>query len=189
MAAGAAVVLVAGCTVGPDFHRPAAPALPSYARPSLAATTAASTGTGGEAQRFVPDQELTAQWWTLFQSPPLTALITHALQASPTLVAAQAALRQALELVAVQRGAFYPALQASFAPSYQKSSGNLSPPLSSNEFTYTFFTMQGTLSFMPDVFGGTRRQVEALIGAAEAQRFQLEAAYLTLTASLASAAI
>jgi len=189
LAAGAAVALVSSCAVGPDFHRPPAPALPSYARPSLAATTAAADGAGGEAQRFVPEQELATQWWTLFQSPPLTALIAHALQASPTLVAAQAALRQALELVAAQRGAFYPTLQASFAPSYQKSSGNLSPPLSSNELTYTFFTMQGTLSFMPDVFGGTRRQVEALIGAAEAQHFQLEAASLTLTTSLASAAI
>ena len=130
-AAGAVVVLVAGCAVGPDFHRPPAPALASYARPSLGTTTASSEVVGGEAQRFVPDQEISSQWWTLFQSPPLNALIEHALQASPSLVAAQEALRQALELVAAQRGAYYPTIQASFAPSYQKSSGNLSPPLSS----------------------------------------------------------
>jgi NodT family efflux transporter outer membrane factor (OMF) lipoprotein len=189
LAAGVAVALLAGCAVGPDFHRPAAPALPSYARPSLAATTAAAAVPGGAAQRFVPDQELAAQWWTLFESPPLTALMEKALQASPTLVAAQAALRQALELVTVQRGAYYPTIQASFAPSRQKSSGNLSPPLSGPELFFSLYTAQATLSWTLDVFGGNRRQVEALIGTAEAQRFQLEVASLTLTTSLASAAI
>jgi NodT family efflux transporter outer membrane factor (OMF) lipoprotein len=189
MVAVAVVALVSGCTVGPDFRRPPAPALTSYARPSLGTTTTSSDVAGGEAQRFVPDQELSSQWWTLFQSPPLNALIEHALQASPTLVAAQAALRQALELVYAQRGAYYPTIQASFSPSYQKVSGNLAPPLNSNELTYPFYTAQAILSFMPDVFGGNRRQVESLIGAAEAQRFQLEAAYLTLTANLVSAAI
>src|SRR5262249_31610740 len=133
--------------------------------------------------------ELAAPWWTLLQSPPLNALVERALQASPTLVAAEAALRQALELVSAQRGAYYPTIQASFAPSYQKTSGTLAPPLSSNELTYPFYTAQATLSWMPDVFGGNRRQVEALIGSAEAQRFQLEAAYLTLTTNLVSAAI
>jgi len=189
LAAGAVVALVSGCAVGPEFHRPPAPALPSYARPSLAATTAATAVTGGAAQRFVPDQELAAQWWTLFQSPPLTALMEKALQASPTLVAAQAALRQALELVTVQRGAYYPTIQASFSPSQQKASGNLSPPLSGPELSFSLYTAQATLSWMLDVFGGNRRQVEALLGTAEAQRFQLEAASLTLTTSLASAAI
>src|SRR5262245_43047105 len=108
MAAVAAVALVSGCAVGPEFRCPAAPALTSYARPSLAAQTASSEVVGGEVQRFVPDQEISSQWWTLFESPPLSALIAKALQASPTLVAAQAALRQALELVSAQRGAFYP---------------------------------------------------------------------------------
>jgi len=189
LVAGVTVTLLAGCTVGPEFHRPAAPALPSYARPSLAATTAAAAVTGGAAQRFVPDQELAAQWWTRFESLPLNALMEKALQASPTLVAAQAALRQALELVAAQRGAYYPTIQASYSPSRAKTSAVLSPTLSSNELLYDFHTAQATLSWMPDIFGGNRRQVEALIGTAEAQRFQLEAAYLILTTNLASAAI
>jgi len=189
MVAVAAVALVSGCAVGPDFRRPAAPALTSYARPSLAAQTAASNVAGGEAQRFVPDQELSSQWWTLFQSPPLNALIEQALKASPTLVAAQAALRQALELVYAQRGAYYPTIQASFSPSRQKASGNLSPPLSGPELAFNLYAAQATLSLTPDVFGGNRRQVESLIGSAESQRFQLEAAYLTSTANLVTAAI
>ena len=189
LAAYAAVALISGCAVGPDFHSPAAPVVTGYARSSLAAKTTSSGVSGGEEQRFVPDQQLSSRWWTLFESPPLNALMEKALTASPTLVAAQAALRQAQELLYAQRGAFYPNVQASFSPSRQRSSATLAPPLNTDDLTYYLFTAQGTLTFVPDVFGGNRRQVESLIGLAEAQRFQLDAAYVTLTSSLAAAVI
>jgi NodT family efflux transporter outer membrane factor (OMF) lipoprotein len=189
MIAFAAVALMSGCAVGPNFRRPTALGVLNYARPSLAEKTASSGVAGGEEQRFVHEQQLSYQWWTLFGSARLNALIEKALNASPTLIAAQAALRQARELVYAQIGAFYPSVATSFSPSRQKASATLSPPLSTNELTYNLFTTQGTLSFTPDVFGGNRRQVESLIGSAEAQRFQLDAAHLTLTSSLASAAI
>ena len=112
-----------------------------------------------------------------------------ALDASPTLIAAQAALRQAVELVYAQQGAFSPTAVASFSPSYTKASGALSPPLSTSQLTYGLFTLQGALSYTPDVFGGIRRQVESLRGLADAQLFQLQATYLTLTSSVAMAAI
>ena len=54
---------------------------------------------------------------------------------------------------------------------------------------YSLYTTQLTVSYMPDVFGGTRRQVEALAATEEGQRFQLEAAYLTLTGNLVAAAV
>src|SRR5229473_1322451 len=120
MAPLGAVALASGCAVGPDFHRPAAPALVDYTRPSLAATTASANVVGGEEQRFVREQHISQQWWTLFVSPALNALIENALNASPTLLAAQAALRHAIELVHAQQGAFYPTVQASFSPSRQK---------------------------------------------------------------------
>lgn len=185
----AALALVSGCAVGPNFRRPAAPALADYARPSLAAKTASVDVAGGADQRFVRDQEIPHRWWTLFESPPLNALIEKALNASPTVVAAQAALRQARELVHAQQGAFYPTVQANFSASRQKASNALSPPLSTDQLTYNLYTTQGTLSFTPDVFGGNRRQVESLRGLADSQRFQVQAAYLTLTSNLASAAI
>jgi outer membrane protein TolC len=91
--------------------------------------------------------------------------------------------------VAAQRGSFYPTVQASFSPSYNRTSSTLAPVLSNNQLTYSLFTAQVTVGFTPDVFGGTRRQVEALIGQAEAQRFQREAAYLMLTSNVVAAAI
>ena len=184
-----AAAFASGCAVGPDFHRPAAPALTDYTRPSLAATTASANVVGGEEQRFVREQHISQRWWTLFASPSLNALIDKALNASPTLAAAQAALRHAIELVYAQQGAFYPTVQASFSPSRQKASATLSPPLSTDQLTYNLYTTQGTVTFIPDVFGGNRRQVESLRGLADAQGFQVQVAYVTLTSSLTVAAI
>src|SRR5262245_57534860 len=185
----AALVLVSGCAVGPDFHRPAAPAVDGYTRQPLVAKTVSAEIPGGEEQSFVLNQDISHQWWTLFQSPQLNALIEKALRANPTLAAAQAALRQATELVKAQQGFFYPTIQANFSPSRQKASASLSPPLSTNDLLYNLFTSQVTVGFTPDVFGGNRRQVESLRGLAESQRFQLEATYVTLTSNVVAAAV
>ena len=55
--------------------------------------------------------------------------------------------------------------------------------------TFNLFTGQLNVSYTPDVFGGTRRSIEALAAQADQQRFQLEATYLTLTSNLAGAAV
>lgn len=189
MVALSALALLSGCAVGPNFLRPAAPSVESYTRPSLRAETASVDVTGGEAQRLVPGQDIPHDWWTLFQSPELNALVERALRASPTLVAAQQALRQAMALAAAQRGLFYPTVQGSFSPSYQRVPASLASPLSTNKFTYSLYTSQVSVGFTPDVFGGNRRQVESLLGQAEAQRYQLEAAFVTLTSNVVAAAV
>ena len=185
----AAVTLAAGCAVGPDFHPPAPPDINDYARGSLAITTESADVAAGEAQRLIAGGEVPFDWWTLFRSPGLNALVVQALQASPTLAAAQQSLRQGMELVVAQRGLFAPNVQASFTPSYQHVSETLAPPLNNNQFTYSLFTTQVVVGFTPDVFGSNRRQVESLLGQADAQRFQLEAAYSTLTSNVVAAAI
>jgi len=185
-----AVALVSGCAVGPNFRRPAAPAVDGYTRRPLQDKTASVDVVGGEEQRLAHGRDIPHDWWTLFQSPGLNTLVERALRANPTLVGAQQALRQAMELVAAQRGLFYPSVQGSFSPSYQRISGTLAPPLANPDvFTYSLYTAQVTVGFTPDVFGGNRRQVESLLGQAEAQRFQLEAAYVTLTSNVVAAAV
>ena len=103
---------LAGCAVGPNFKAPQAPHTAGFAPVGLmpAATTAAASLPGGEAQRFVQGMDIPGQWWTLFQSAQLNALIERALKNSPTLQAAQAALRQANEIAAAQRGSYYPSV-------------------------------------------------------------------------------
>jgi NodT family efflux transporter outer membrane factor (OMF) lipoprotein len=185
----AALALLAGCGVGPDFHRPEAPTGARYTREPLPPQTASADVPGGEEQRFVLNQDIPGRWWTLFQSPALSALVEHALKANPTIQAAEAALRQARELVAAGQGAYYPTVQAGVAPSIQKASATLSPPLSTSALKYQLYTAQLTVGYTPDVFGGNRRLVESLGAQAEVQQFQLEAAALTLSSNVVAAAV
>jgi NodT family efflux transporter outer membrane factor (OMF) lipoprotein len=176
--------------VGPDFHRPAGPAVSGYTAEPLPPQTASADVAGGEAQSFVPGLDLPGQWWTLFHSEPLNTLIDQALKANPNVQAAQAALRVAMENVYAQKGAFYPTVEASFSPSRQKNAvGTLAPTLSSGTPIFNLYTAQVSVFYMLDVFGTNRRQVETLEALAESQRFQLEATYLTLTSNVVAATV
>jgi NodT family efflux transporter outer membrane factor (OMF) lipoprotein len=182
--------LAGACAVGPDFERPAAPDVSGYTSAPLAQQTASSDVAGGESQRFVQGLDIPGQWWTLFHSPALNALIEEALKNNPTLPSAEAGLRQAWENVYAQRGAFFPTVVASFSPSRNKTAtGAVTPVAASGSPYYSLYTGQVTVSYSPDVFGGTRRQVESLAATAEFQQFQLEAAYLTLTSNVVAAAV
>jgi len=187
--ASLAALLFAGCTVGPDFLRPEAPAVKSYTPEPLPAETASAEIAGGEAQRLLQGEDIPGEWWTLFHSKPLNNLIEHALKANADLQAAQAALRVAQENVYAGEGAYYPTIGANFTPTRQKTAGSLSPVPSTNINIFSLYTAQATVSYVPDVFGGTRRQVESLQAQADAQRFQLEATYLTLTSNVVAAAV
>ena len=185
----AAVALLPGCAVGPDFRRPAAPIVERYTPQSLPVQTASVEVKGGEAQRFVHDMDIPGQWWTLFHSKPLNDLIDQALKANPDVAAAQAALRGAWENVYAQQGAFFPSIEADFNPTRQKVADILTSPLANNSFDFSLHTAQVAVAYTPDVFGGNRRQVESLKAQADWQRFQLEATYLTLTSNVVAAAV
>ena len=187
--ASLAAIALCGCAVGPDFRRPDAPAVEGYTREPLPAATASVGVPGGEEQRFVRALDIPAQWWTLFRSDALNALVERSLKANPGVQAAQAALRVAEESWLAQRGALFPAAEASLSPTRQKVAEALTSPLNSGASVFNLHTAQLTIAYAPDVFGGIRRQVESAEALAEAQRFQLEATYLTLTSNVVAAAI
>jgi NodT family efflux transporter outer membrane factor (OMF) lipoprotein len=179
-------VRLAGCAVGPDFAPPPAPDVSGYTPDRLSPTVTGAATPGGNAQRFVRDLDLPGKWWRLFHSKALNALIEKALLANPDLQAAQAALVVARENVYVQRGALFPAVDANFTGSRQKFEIGQPSDVSS---IFNLFTGQLNISYMPDVFGGTRRSIESLKAQEDAQRFALEATYLTLISNLAGAAV
>jgi NodT family efflux transporter outer membrane factor (OMF) lipoprotein len=190
-AASATVTLLAGCAVGPNYKAPEAPHTAGFTPTGqLAPQTAAAPLPGGEAQRFVDGKDIPGQWWTLFQSTQLNALIEQALANSPTLEAAQAALRQANETVAAQRGSYYPSVSGSVGAQRQKASGAAyGIPGFPASYFYNLDNAALNVSYTLDVFGGVRRQVEALQAQAEYEKFELEASYLTLTANIVTAAV
>jgi len=180
---------LAGCAVGPDFQRPAAPATTRYTAEPLAAHTVATPVAGGVAQRFIQGQDLPEQWWTLFGSDALNQLVSAALQTNPDLQAAEAALRAARENVAAARGAYWPSIDARFTPTRQRNAEPLASPAASGENLYSLHTAQVNVAYTPDVFGGTHRQVEAATAQTEVAQFQRRAAWLTLTSNVVAAAI
>ena len=182
--------LVSCCAVGPDFHSPTAPSAAGYTTKPLTATASASHTQNGEEQSFVKDMNIPSQWWTLFRSPALNSLVEESIKANPTLVAAKAALREAKENVAAQRGFYFPTVQAGASASPQKNATEtIAPTLTSGASYFTLYNAQVNVSFTPDVFGLNRRQVESLSAQADFERFQIEAAYLTLTSNVVAAAI
>src|SRR6202011_86032 len=80
---------------------------------------------------------------------------------------------------------------AGYSPSRNKTAtGVVFTSASSGKPWFSLHTSQVVVAYAPDVFGGTRRQVESLMAtAAEFQRYQVEATYLTLTANVAAAAV
>jgi NodT family efflux transporter outer membrane factor (OMF) lipoprotein len=186
--ATAGVLVLTGCTVGPDFLRPAAPDVTTYTADPLPAETTASKVEHGEPQRFIAGADLSGQWWHLFHSKELDALIEQALKANPNLKSAEAALRQARETAYATEGALYPSANASFSTTREKFSGAEFGQPSLSEYL-TINTASVNISYNLDVFGGTRRSVEAAQAQAETEEFQLEATYLTLTSNVVLAAI
>ena len=177
---------LSGCVVGPDFKQPASPGVESLVPGSLKPPT----GEGGLAQRFASGRDIPGDWWRLFRSTALNGLVERAIAGNADLQSAQAAVRIAQANVEAQRGAFFPLIGANYNPVRQKVSLDPLVPSTPNASPYyTTITAQLSVSFVPDVFGGIRRQVETLEATAENQRFQLEATYLTLTANLSVAAI
>jgi NodT family efflux transporter outer membrane factor (OMF) lipoprotein len=179
--------------VGPDFKKPAAPNVTGYTASPLSTTMATTNVAGGEAQRFANGVNIPDDWWTLFHSKPLNELIVESISNNPDLKAAHAALAVARENVLAQRGSFFPSVTANFSATRQKQSEVLAPvpnyPAVPNAFQYNLFTPQLSVAYSPDVFGANRRARESLKAQEQGMRFQMAAAYTTLTANVAVTAI
>ncbi len=188
LAGGFAVIALAGCAVGPDYHRPALPVDNRYTPAPLPPHTAETGGVAGAAQSFRPGQDIPAQWWELFHCPALNTLVSHAIDHNPSLESAHQALLAAQEGVAAQKGALWPNVSGFFNPTRNKISQGMSVQ-GFNSYLYNLHTLQLNISYMPDVWGSIRRQIEASDAQRALARYQLDAAYLSLTSNLVNAAI
>jgi NodT family efflux transporter outer membrane factor (OMF) lipoprotein len=184
----ALVLVLASCAVGPNFHPPARPTDTRYTAKALPAETVATGVPGGEAQRLQFGQQLPGQWWTLFGSNKLDALIERAMANYPDITAQQAALREARENVRAEAGVFLPQFQGTGYASRSETSGATYGPGFPN-FISNIFQATVNVSYTFDIFGKARRTVEGLEAQAQYQNFQLEASYLTLSGNVASTAI
>jgi len=177
-----ATFLVAGCAVGPDYSSPPAPTEAVYD----GAPTAEETVDG--AQHLKMGQDIPAQWWILFHSDGLNRLITQALKDNPDLESATASLHVAQDNLAAAGSELFPTISGSFSGTRQKTSSAANDGLFPG-FTYTLYNASVGVTYGIDLFGGTRRAIEGLEAQADQARFEREAAYLTLTSNVVTAAI
>jgi NodT family efflux transporter outer membrane factor (OMF) lipoprotein len=184
---------LSACAVGPDFNTPDAPRVADASHPYTPAPLPAMPASGASPayvpQRIVDGQDISATWWEAFQSPPLNALVQSALQHSPTVVAAQATLRQAEENYRADYGSkVFPSVSANLSAARQRYALPQSEQVPAG---YTANLFQGglDLSYTLDLFGGNRRELEGVRAAIDYQRFQVEATWLSLTSSVVATAI
>jgi len=179
---------LAGCAAGPDFRRPAPPAVSSYTAEALPAETAEAKGIGGPMQRFVPGGEIPARWWELFRSQALDRWIREGLANSPTLGVAEATLRRAQEIRRARAGELLPAVDGNVSASRQKPSGATFGDANLQVNPFTLYNASVDVSYTLDLFGRTRRGLEALQAQIDYQGFRLDGARLTLASNIATAA-
>ena len=184
-AASLAACLVLPSCVGPDFALPAAPEIAAFTPDRQPADNSA----GGNTQRLEISNKLPADWWVLFHSNALNALVERALRDNPNIPAAQAALRVTQANVYAEAGQLLPTAGANYQGTGGLAASQVSSPLASGANYYTLHTGQFTVSYVPDIWGGTRRQIENLEALKDNQRFANEATFLTLTSSVALGAI
>jgi len=182
----AALAACAGDPVAP----PQVPTTAQYTSTPLEAQTASADVRGGEAQRFVSGADIPAQWWTLFRSPSLDGLVRQALENSPTLVRAGARLRQAEEDLSARSGTQLPQVDAKLSANrVDVKPQSLGVPALPVATPLNLYLASVGVSYTLDLFGSTRRELDALRAETDYQRYELEAARLMLAGNVVTAAI
>jgi NodT family efflux transporter outer membrane factor (OMF) lipoprotein len=182
---------LAGCSVGPDYRAPEIPAVTGYTPRPLPETTVSAQGPGGEAQQLSGGRDLPAEWWAVFQCEALDGLVRQALSESPTLAKAQARLRKAQEDLAARKGILQlPEIDATLAGNriqvQPESLGVQSLPV---DTPFNLYFASLGIRYTLDLFGSSRRELEALRAATDYQRFESEAARLMLAGNVVTSAI
>ncbi len=190
-----AAALLGGCAVGPNFHRPAAPATSAYRPPgesnpvdaAAASVARRAPAAGPYAQRIALGAPVAPEWWTLFRSPQLDALMGRAIADNRDLAAAKATLAQARELVAAQTGQRYPQIGLQAGTGRQKYGAEFLGTFAVAPFTYE--AVGASVHYLLDYDGAIARSIEEQKALEQYARSELNAARLTLTGEVGSEAV
>jgi NodT family efflux transporter outer membrane factor (OMF) lipoprotein len=180
-----------GCAVGPDFHAPAAPDTQAYTHGALPERTVSAGGAAGSAQSFSIAPAAVPAWWRQFQSDALNRLVDQALRQSPTLAEAQAKLIEARENTSALAGSTqFPRVDASFSASRQKvDPAAFGVPLTESPGPFSLFNASVSVSYVFDIFGGSRRALEASLAQVDYASYELDAARLSIAGNVVSTAV
>jgi NodT family efflux transporter outer membrane factor (OMF) lipoprotein len=179
-----ATLFVAGCTVGPNYHRPTAPAAPAFKESAVVPPP--DLPGGGWKQVSPNDSALRPNWWEIYQDPQLDKLEQQVAISNQTLKASYEQYMQARAAIQVARSQYFPTVQAGPSASRNRQSENRPLRVTSSKSTYNDFILQGQVSWEPDLWGNIRRQVESQRGTAQATAADLANVDLSLRSELAT---
>ncbi|MCE9589169.1 MAG: efflux transporter outer membrane subunit [Planctomycetes bacterium] len=143
-----AALMLTGCMVGPDYHPTPTTAPDAWAGPT--------TQPADNASRVTPDSARLVRWWATFDDPLLTSLVTRAIDSNLDLKLAAARLRQARAARGIAVGGLWPDVQA--GAGYSRLSTPIPGPGSGSQDS---FRVGLDAAWELDIFGGTRRSIEA----------------------------
>jgi NodT family efflux transporter outer membrane factor (OMF) lipoprotein len=170
-----------GCTVGPDFVRPETPAAPTY--------IAKGDEPAPPDQHIAMGGKIAGDWWTQFRSPALDNVIRQAIAGNQDVAAAKARSAEAQEQVKAAEGALLPQVSLGATVGRQKYGAALFGPANFNIPPFSYYSVGPSVSFPLDLFGGQKRTVEEKAAYREYQSYELDATYLSLTATAAAHAL
>jgi NodT family efflux transporter outer membrane factor (OMF) lipoprotein len=166
--------VLGGCTVGPNYKRPAAEVPPAYKE----------VGDWKTAQPN--DQNLSGNWWEIFQDSQLNALEAQVNVSNQNLKAAEAQYTQARAALRYQRADYYPTVAVAPSATRNSFSGNRQPHSAQfSGVTFTDLQIPFELSYQVDLWGRVRRTVESFRDQAQASAADLAAVNLSMHAQLA----
>jgi NodT family efflux transporter outer membrane factor (OMF) lipoprotein len=189
-ARGSAAALLAFClpacgAFGPPRNPPVMPSPAHYAAEAQPAQLPAA---GGVAQELAIGARPLPQWWTVYESAALDALVEEGLAKSPSLAAAQGTLRAAREGLRAQIGqSMLPSVDVGFSPTRERALGI--PILPQETFLENVFAAQVQTSYTFDFFGAAVLADRALARQVQQQAYQLEATRRALAANIVLATI
>jgi NodT family efflux transporter outer membrane factor (OMF) lipoprotein len=167
------ILLLAGCTVGPKYKRPAAEVPPAYKE----------VATWKQAQPN--EQNLGGNWWEMFQDTQLNALELQVNVSNQNLKAAEAQYTQARALLRYNRAAYFPTITGGASATRNRISNHRPASIVANGITYNDFQIPLELSYEVDVWGRVRRTVESYREQAQASAADLATVNLSMHAELA----
>ena len=183
--AAALTLSLAACSLGPTGEPPVMPSPAHYGQTALPAKTEAA---GGVAQHFDVGAQSVPQWWHLYGSSQLDALVEEGLKNSPTLAATEKSLAGAREQLRAQVGSsLLPSIDAGAQATRERALGipEAGPPT----VRYNVFVGQIEAHYTFDLFGAVRYANAALHARVDVQAFELDAARRALAANIVTTAI
>jgi NodT family efflux transporter outer membrane factor (OMF) lipoprotein len=178
-----ATMLVSGCTVGPNYHKPAAPTAPAFKESAVVPPP--NLPDGGWKQVSPNDSALRPNWWEIYQDPQLDKLEQQVAVSNQTLKASYEQYMQARAAIQVYRAQYFPTVSAGPSAARDRQSQNRPLYVNGSKTTYNDLFLQGQVSWEPDLWGNIRRQVEAQRATAQATAADLANVDLSLRSELA----